>query len=149
MGIQNSQCLRWKSRGMKKGNFSTVNNDLVTKKNIGYLRASFFNLNPIDIWGQIVPYCLGATLCTIENLATSLCPTHYIANSTPTPTLLNSDNPTISSLSGALGKVVEIVPLSSTALKQERALKKGLCHCIYIQFSSVQSLSHVRLFATP
>ena len=53
------------------------------------------------------------------------------------------------SLSGALGKVVEIVPLSSTALKQERALKKGLCHCIYIQFSSVQSLSHVRLFATP
>ena len=41
--------------------------------------------------------------------------------------------------------VVEIVHLSSTALKQERALEKGLCHCIYIQFSSVQSLSHVRL----
>lgn len=38
----------------------------------------------------------GATLCTIENLATSLCPTHYIANSTPTPTPLNCDNRTIS-----------------------------------------------------
>lgn len=32
--------------------------DLVTE-NMGYLRARFFNLSTIDIWGQIISCCQG------------------------------------------------------------------------------------------
>ena len=39
---------------------------------MGSSRAGFLNLNTIDTWGWIVPYCGGNTLCIVGRLAASL-----------------------------------------------------------------------------